>query len=346
MIDTIFNELDSVYEIMGLLYVSHNYDTVKSETIKSLTENGFNGEKFFVQNFKEFNLYVSEFSKYKVDNCENEAYFCEEDFNYFLILLSLIIDNRDWLSSIDNLTESIINSKILHVCNTLFDNNVDTEECKSIDDIIAYLDSCELQPEARWKMLRIMQDPLFHIRKLIEIINSNMTAFEKAEKSVSVQLDKMLEQYKILVSDYGDSHFFKLKAKITEASVIYPSLIFPMLQMLFENNCYYGLLCDRVVDNGRIRQSSGELLQQKLKALSDNSKMNIILSLKLRPKYNLEIAQELGLTAATMSHHMNVLLNCGLVGVEKKDGKVYYHLEMDNITEFIRELELTLIQDI
>ena len=81
----------------------------------------------------------------------------------------------------------------------------------------------------------------------------------------------------------------------------------------------------------------------KLKALSDGSKLGIIASLKVSPKYNLEIAQHLGLTAATMSHHMSVLLNCGLVGVEKREGKVYYHIEKENLQELINELKETLL---
>jgi DNA-binding transcriptional ArsR family regulator len=80
-----------------------------------------------------------------------------------------------------------------------------------------------------------------------------------------------------------------------------------------------------------------------LKALSDSSKLEIISSLKISPKYNLEIAQQLGLTPATMSHHMSVLLSCGFVGVEKMDGKVYYHLVEENMISMLEELKQALL---
>jgi DNA-binding transcriptional ArsR family regulator len=89
-------------------------------------------------------------------------------------------------------------------------------------------------------------------------------------------------------------------------------------------------------------QSKEEIIQG-LKALSDKSKFEILLSLKTSPKYNLEIAQQLGLTAATMSHHMNVLLTCGFVGINKQAGRVYYHIEEDSIRHFISSLEQTLL---
>ena len=52
-----------------------------------------------------------------------------------------------------------------------------------------------------------------------------------------------------------------------------------------------------------------------MKAFGDKSKFEILYSLKESPKYNLEIAEQLHLTAATMSHHVNILLSQGLVTV-------------------------------
>ena len=75
-----------------------------------------------------------------------------------------------------------------------------------------------------------------------------------------------------------------------------------------------------------------------LKAISDNSKFDILLSLIKAPKYNLELAEELNLSAATISHHMNVLLTCHLVSVEKRDGRVYYTLSKSTIENLLLDL--------
>jgi DNA-binding transcriptional ArsR family regulator len=91
------------------------------------------------------------------------------------------------------------------------------------------------------------------------------------------------------------------------------------------------------------RNKSKDELIQGLKALSDKSKFEIIRSLKVSPKYKLEIAEQLGLTPATMSHHMNVLRTCGFIGITKQAGRVYYHLEEDSIRHFINMLEQTLL---
>ncbi len=343
MLDETFSKMDSVFETMGLLYVSYNIEEVKKETIMTLTDMGFDGEQFYSQHLKTYDKYVQVFLKNRVEHSESQFFFSDKDSNYFLILLSLIIGNRSWLTSKDNLSDDQINSQIIHTCKIFFDEETNTESPDSLEDIICYLDRCDLQSDAKWKMLRVMQNPKKYISHIIEIINSNVDAYQKAVSEVTNPLDKLLNQYSVMTTNYGDKRFYDIKANIAQSSVVYPTLIFPVTQMLFEKSCYYGLLSEKVIKNGKIRQNSKNLLLLKLKALSDSSKLEIISSLKVSPKYNLEIAQQLGLTAATMSHHMNVLLNCSLVGVEKKDGKVYYHLERENLQDLIKELEETLL---
>lgn len=343
MSDKVLCELDPVFETMGLLSVSYNLDAVKQETKKTLSDLGFDGEQFYSQHLKTFDKYVHAFLKNRVESEEDELFFAEKDSNYFLILLSLIIENKSWLTSVESLTDDRINAEIIHMCKAVFDNDTNTETPDTLDGIIQFLESSGLETNAKWKMLRIMRQPTKYITQLIKIINSNVAAYHKAADDVRKPLEKLLNQYNVSVNNYGDKEFYELKTKFSQSSAVYPSLIFPVSQMLSEKSCYYGLLSEKVIKSGKTRLNSKESLLIRLKALSDSSKLEIISSLKVSPKYNLEIAQQLGLTAATMSHHMNVLLNCGFVGIEKKDGKVYYHLEKENLKELIAELEETLL---
>lgn len=343
MVDNIYSALDSVFETMGLLFVSYNFDEVKQEIKKALSDLGFDGEQFYSQNLKAFDKYVQSFLDSRVPSQEDALFFGDKDSNYFLILLSLIIENRSWLTSVDDLTDHLINTQIIHICMAVFDDDTDADSPETLEDIIQFLEKNGLEGNAKWKLLRIMQQPKKHIAQFINAISSNMEAYQKAVSNISKPLVKLLDQYNVSVNNHGDKTFYKLKNKLSQASNIYPTLIFPVSQMMFETSCYYGLLSEMMIKNGKSRLYSKESLLLKLKALSDGSKLEIITSLKISPKYNLEIAQQLGLTAATMSHHMNVLLCCGFVGVEKKDGKVYYHLEEENIKNMIEELEQTLL---
>ncbi len=342
MPNKVYCELDPVFETMGLLYVSYNLDEVKHETKKQLSDLGFDGEQFYLQHLKAFDKYVQAFLKNRVKSGEDELFFSEKDSNYFIILLSLIIDNKGWLTSVESLTDDLINSQIIHICKAIFDIDINTETTDNLDGIIRFLENSGLETNAKWKMLCIMRQPAKYITQLVKIVNSNTEAYRKAAEDVRKPLEKLLVQYNATVNNCGDKEFRELVNEFSQSSEVYPTLVFPVSQILSENICYYGLLSNKIKSR-KTRLNSNESLLLKLKALSDSSKLEIISSLKVCPKYNLEIAQQLGLTAATMSHHMNSLLNCGFVGIEKKDGKVYYHLKKENLKDLIKELEETLL---
>ena len=70
------------------------------------------------------------------------------------------------------------------------------------------------------------------------------------------------------------------------------------------------------------------------KLLGDKSKMDILLFIKDKPAYGSEIAKHFSLTTATVSHHMNKLLQLRLVQADLRDGKVYYQASKEMLQEF------------
>lgn len=343
MPDKAYPELDPVFETMGLLFVSYGVEEVRQETKKSLFELGVDGEQFYTKYLTVYDKYIESFLKYMSPDPEAAFFFSGIDMNYLLILLSLILENRNWLSSADHLSDHKINTELIRILKCAFEKDTPTQSVETLEDIIKFLDSIGLAENAKWRLLGIMQQPKKNLLQLIGIINSNTDSFRKAESEIKKPLSRLLEQYQTSVNAQADKTFHQIKGKLAQNSVIYPSLVFPASQIMSESSCHYGLLCDMVQESLKVRLRSKESLLLKLKALSDSSKLEILTSLKISPKYNLEIAQQLGLTAATMSHHMSVLLNCGFVGVDKKDGKVYYHLEKEPIKEMLDELERTLL---
>lgn len=75
-----------------------------------------------------------------------------------------------------------------------------------------------------------------------------------------------------------------------------------------------------------------QLLDQKqLNALSDNTRYQVIQILAERPHYAQEIADKLGITAATLSHHMQILINALLINIRTEGRKVFYRLQTSEI---------------
>lgn len=82
-------------------------------------------------------------------------------------------------------------------------------------------------------------------------------------------------------------------------------------------------------------------LLAQLKAVGDPTRMKILHLLAERPYYLQELAKELGLTPATVSHHMGVLITEELIGLLVTNGKkrVYYQIQKEKLKEIGQQVE-------
>ena len=79
------------------------------------------------------------------------------------------------------------------------------------------------------------------------------------------------------------------------------------------------------------------------KALSDSNRLQIIYILSLGEKCACRLLEYFKFTQPTLSHHMKVLMECGLVSSRKEGTWNYYSLNYDNAKElltFLNELIL------
>jgi len=81
----------------------------------------------------------------------------------------------------------------------------------------------------------------------------------------------------------------------------------------------------------------GEVLgiQQTLKAIGDPTRREILDLLKAGEKSAGEICEHFDATGATISHHLSVLKNAGLIIDEKKGKYIYYEVNMTVFEEIL-----------
>jgi len=73
------------------------------------------------------------------------------------------------------------------------------------------------------------------------------------------------------------------------------------------------------------------------KALSNDLRRGILLSLSKKEKYLTEIAAEINRKPQSVDFHLNLLQEIGLVGSEWREGKKYYFLKDKNIIDFLKQ---------
>ena len=74
---------------------------------------------------------------------------------------------------------------------------------------------------------------------------------------------------------------------------------------------------------------------KKFKALSDENRLTIIHSLKNNEKCACKLLDELNISQSTLSHHMKILCDAGLV-IFRKEGKwMHYRINKDEVQNII-----------
>lgn len=342
MHNTIYTELDPFTETIGLLLVSGRVGQAKQDLLSALSQHVLDAEDFYDKHLMIYDRYVATFEKYKVADGPQSMLASQEDDDFTLILLSLLCANRDEIGGLNALTDTEINAEIIAIYKELFSAQTLTQQVNTMEDIIAFWDATSLSQSAKWQLTKLMQTPKAHIQRILKQIEDNRPAFEQAYNEVKQQLKRLTVTYRQAVTDKQNDVFSNLVDSFPEVCEVYPTLAIPISILIITNRCYYGLLTPLVTKNGNVPYQTEQLLTC-LKALSDSSKLTVLRSLKESSKYNMEIAQQLGLTAATMSHHLNVLLGCGFVGIKRQGNRIYYYPQTDALRAFITALEQELL---
>lgn len=350
---TVRKELDPVFETLGLLMSSRNTEAFKEAMINELDSFGMEGEAFYLKHLSLYDKYVREFAKRAVPDERMDFFFSEREVEFAGLMISVIARNAQWLEPAGELNDAQIRREIdryLKDSEELSgrprpeEQGGEEEALKAASpwrmaDTALLLEQSALSDGTKWKLLQVMQYPKERIGELLRILEANLPAFEAAVKALGQPLHKLLQRFEPALNGQAKPETGKWTDLLDGEACVVPSLIMPLAcQIVEKEKAYFGLYMDELPAQRPAEEESREVLLIRLKALGDNSKLTILSMLKRGPKYNLEIAEELGISAATASHHMNVLLACGLVTIEKQAGKVYYRPDRDKLERFVEEL--------
>ena len=75
--------------------------------------------------------------------------------------------------------------------------------------------------------------------------------------------------------------------------------------------------------------------QETFKALSDPTRREILQLLRQGALPAGEIAEHFNMTGATISHHLSVLKNAGLVDAERRGTYIYYKINLSVLEEIL-----------
>lgn len=347
----IMKELDPIFETMTLLFVSYNFDMVKKDLIHVLTQALGDGESFYDKHFQSYEKYINQFQKNRIFGEKDSFFFQDASLDFFIALSMLFVEEKDLINNINLMSDEQLMELLFKYSDDIFEQTLPEYSKQALADFMEpknltlFINSLEMSEGEKWKIHLILHNPKEYFSEFAKLIRENIPAYEAAVNSVKGDLNKSLSQFSSLFSDgeKANEYFKQHNIGDIELNKLIPSLANTHSVLVVRYTCYFGLLADKVFELLG-RQSGGkDYLLTVLKALSDKSKFDILLSLKESPKYATELATEMGLTSATVSHHMGALLAAKLVYVEKANGKYYYHVDLASMNEFLLQLKQAFI---
>ena len=108
-------------------------------------------------------------------------------------------------------------------------------------------------------------------------------------------------------------------------------------------NYRIGCLVDELDALSKAQAGDMETLAKKIRALDDKRRLDILRELRRRPLCGQEIAELTGLTAGTVSHHMNALIHADFVDLRKDGVRIQYTLSPQGVQAFLQELRGALL---
>lgn len=90
-----------------------------------------------------------------------------------------------------------------------------------------------------------------------------------------------------------------------------------------------------------------ELLHNRMcKAVGDPTRIRILYAIAEKPQYVTELATQLELPQSTISRHLGILKQCGLISAEREGATVFYRLTDPRIITVLDTMRLLLRQSL
>lgn len=228
--------------------------------------------------------------------------------------------------------------------------------------ITRYILKMDLPDALLYRLEEIYFNREAHIEKLCFIINEAVSFMIKYRDELESVINGFYDYWGRMQGDRSfyqfvteDISFLSGMEEYKGGYMLVPSLHFAEFSMSIpaDSDKRKAVLCislmygETLSVNAMFGTASPKLSTERainaLKLLSDKSRFEIMRYIHSHNAYGNEIAEHLGLTTATVSHHMSALLEANLISLEQKNGKIYYHINKDTLCQYINFYEEKLL---
>ena len=231
------------------------------------------------------------------------------------------------------------------------------EDYRTLCDLLGSLDKSDYTPEQKWQLQWVFTHPKEAWEEVEPLVRTAMEVIEENEALWHPLVEEFCDYYRkelaeqsleeYIMSELGFDIGENPRGRVLMPCITESNSVFfgeGSLQMedngeLLPDVCYIGMALKRrglgVFRNNPV--NNRKRLVFLLKILADESKLEILSLLKERRRYGRELAKELNLTTATISHHMDMLVGSGLVTLDKEMNRIYYEIDGNAVRKLLEQ---------
>jgi DNA-binding transcriptional ArsR family regulator len=230
--------------------------------------------------------------------------------------------------------------------------NTPKEKLRNLTDLIAFIEGSPYENEAKWEAIKIYNNQEVYYNEVLSLLTETVEVLMSKHEASIRKLEKIFYEYWTGYQEKKDIiETIKEKLSISWESRESGSILLPQLFQPFSvalsldaddplkpEVIRIGIMMDEnfILTGKRIKK---EDIVNIGKLLSDKSKVDILELAGRKPFYGKELANELQLSTATISYHVNSLLKEGLLKAEVNANKVFYSLNREVLATYFEDLK-------
>ena len=246
--------------------------------------------------------------------------------------------------------DEIMNKYIISIIENLLTDSKKSEiEIANLEDLINLLNGADTEDSMKIQLINLYYNRYDVIEKLQELLSLCVPICEKYFYIVKEDFDRAQSflNEKDSIEDFLQSSY-DLKISIPEAADIYYTIFtfnsLTLTEVIDGFTFYIGIYFFDIFELKIKNRFNDIQIVADLKSIGDPTRLKIIHLLASKKMYIQELAQELELTPATVSHHINILLKSELISLTVDavtTRKIYYEVnpkKFESLGETIKSL--------
>lgn len=327
---TIHKELDDLFNILSSFHILVNYDYYKEQM-----EEKWNLDYFdIITEYAHLILNDERFAdahNYVGVHLETEPIFNNP------MLQHESKDIHEYLRLQKEQSEDFLVSEIFKFLK--LDDNVDNFE------LIEVINKKDVSNQTKCFYMRLIQSPKKEMNKFIEMMQIFIPIYEALKNELIDDFHAFVKWLDPIIQEnpiaFIDEHIEFLNVEQYDNIMINYSLISLVSTQILDDkgiNIYLGIMFKKYID--ALSQKDDILVYTNIfKVLSDPTRFAILSLLAKEELYGQEIAERLNVSTATISYHMDFLFSSQLVTMKRRDRKIYYQVNRDNLNKSIHYLK-------